>query len=60
MTRTVKCIKLGIEAEGLAAPPYPGPLGQRLFENVSKQAWGQWLAHCSLPGINYEHRYAGM
>lgn len=45
MTRTVKCVKLGREAEGLARPPYPGPLGQRIFENVSKEAWAEWVAH---------------
>ena len=45
MTRLVKCIKLGREAEGLDRPPYPGPLGQRMFENVSKQAWADWVAH---------------
>jgi len=45
MTRTVHCIRLGREAEGLAKPPYPGDLGQRIFENVSKEAWGDWLRH---------------
>lgn len=45
MTRTVNCIKLGQEAEGLKMPPYPGELGQRIFENVSMQAWQQWLQH---------------
>ena len=43
MARTVKCIKLGREAEGLAFPPYPGELGKRIWENVSKEAWAQWL-----------------
>lgn len=43
MTRMVHCIKLGREAEGLARPPYPGALGQRIFENVSKEAWDQWV-----------------
>ena len=43
MSRTVQCVKLGREAEGLDMPPYPGPLGQRIFENVSKQAWAEWL-----------------
>ncbi|MBK8184083.1 MAG: oxidative damage protection protein [Candidatus Competibacter sp.] len=43
MARLVNCIKLGIEAEGLDRPPYPGELGKRIFENVSKQAWQQWL-----------------
>lgn len=45
MSRTVQCVKLGKEAEGLATPPYPGELGQRIFENVSKEAWGMWLNH---------------
>ena len=45
MARTVHCVKLGKEAEGLDRPPYPGPLGQRIFENVSKQAWQEWIAH---------------
>jgi Fe-S cluster biosynthesis and repair protein YggX len=43
MTRMVKCIKLGREAEGLDFPPYPGELGKRLFDSVSKDAWKQWL-----------------
>jgi Fe-S cluster biosynthesis and repair protein YggX len=41
----VQCALLGVEAEGLDYPPYPGELGQRVFESVSKQAWQQWLAH---------------
>ena len=45
MTRTVHCIKLDKEAEGLALPPYPGELGKRIFENVSKEAWQMWLKH---------------
>jgi len=45
MTRMVHCVKLGREAEGLGFAPYPGELGKRIFANVSKQAWGQWLAH---------------
>ncbi len=45
MSRTVNCIKLGNEAEGLQMAPYPGELGQRIFENVSKEAWGMWLQH---------------
>ena len=45
MARTVKCVLLGVEAEGLDRAPYPGELGQRIFDNVSKQAWQRWLAH---------------
>lgn len=45
MARMVKCVKLGQEAEGLDVPPYPGELGKRVYENVSKQAWKGWLEH---------------
>ncbi|MGH8274118.1 MAG: oxidative damage protection protein [Gammaproteobacteria bacterium] len=45
MSRTVHCVVLDREAEGLAKPPYPGELGQRIYENVSKEAWQKWLAH---------------
>ncbi len=45
MTRTVQCVKLGREAEGLERPVYPGELGQRIWENVSKEAWQMWLDH---------------
>src|SRR3990172_3163728 len=45
MARMVTCVKLGREAEGLDFPPYPGELGKRIFENVSKEAWKQWLEH---------------
>ncbi|HEX4871891.1 MAG TPA: oxidative damage protection protein [Nevskiaceae bacterium] len=45
MTRTVHCIKLGTEAPGLARPPYPGALGQRIYEQVSQAAWQGWLQH---------------
>lgn len=42
MTRMVKCIKLGKEAEGLDYPPVPGELGKRIWLNVSKEAWKNW------------------
>jgi len=45
MSREVHCIKLGRQAEGLDRPPYPGELGQRIFEQVSKEAWQAWLQH---------------
>jgi len=45
MTRTVQCALLGTEAEGLDYPPYPGELGKRIYEHVSRQGWQQWLAH---------------
>lgn len=43
MSRMVKCIKLGREAEGLDFSPYPGEIGRKIYENVSKEAWKQWL-----------------
>lgn len=45
MSRMVHCVKLGQEAEGLDRQPYPGALGKRIFEQVSKTAWQQWLRH---------------
>ena len=45
MGRTVNCVKLGREAEGLDYAPYPGELGQRIYDNVSKEAWQGWLRH---------------
>ena len=45
MPRTVNCVLLRIPADGLDYQPYPGELGKRIFDNVSKQAWQQWLAH---------------
>ena len=43
MSRMVQCVKLGKEAEGLDMAPYPGELGQRIFENISKEAWQLWM-----------------
>lgn len=43
MTRQVQCIKLKREAEGLDFPPYPGPLGVRIWQSISKDAWAQWM-----------------
>ncbi len=43
MARTVQCVKLKTEAEGLDYPPYPGPIGKRIFDEVSKEAWKGWL-----------------
>ena len=45
MARTVQCVKLKREADGLDFPPYPGALGKRIYENVSKEAWQAWLEH---------------
>jgi len=45
MSRTVNCIILGKEAEGLDYAPYPGELGQKIYDSVSKEAWQRWVAH---------------
>ncbi|TXK60535.1 oxidative damage protection protein [Alkalisalibacterium limincola] len=45
MPRTVYCEKTKAEAEGLDYAPWPGELGQRVFEHISKAAWQEWLAH---------------
>jgi len=63
MSRMVNCIKLGKEAEGLERITYPGDLGKRIFDNVSKEAWGAWVQHQTmlineyrLSPIDPEHR----
>lgn len=45
MPRTVQCVLLKKEADGLDFPMYPGELGKRIYDNVSKEAWAQWLKH---------------
>jgi Fe-S cluster biosynthesis and repair protein YggX len=45
MSRQVQCVLLKREAPGLERVPYPGDLGRRIYENVSKEAWGSWLKH---------------
>lgn len=44
MTHLVHCVKLGEEAEGMDFPPYPGDLGKKIYESVSKEAWQLWLS----------------
>ena len=45
MGEMVQCARLKREAEGLDRQPYPGELGKRILENVSKEAWQEWLRH---------------
>ena len=45
MARMVQCTKTGKEAEGLDFAPYPGDLGKRIYENISKEAWQAWVGH---------------
>jgi Fe-S cluster biosynthesis and repair protein YggX len=58
MSRTIHCIKLGADAEGLDRQPYPGELGKRIFEQVSKPAWAQWLRHQTM--LINENRLSAM
>ena len=45
MARMVQCIKTGKEGEGLDFAPYPGDLGKRIYENISKEGWESWVGH---------------
>ncbi len=61
--RTVFCQRLQCEAEALDKPPYPGELGERIYENISSEAWQKWLQHQTmlinekrLSPIDPEHR----
>jgi Fe-S cluster biosynthesis and repair protein YggX len=45
MTRTVQCVVLKSEAPGLDRVPYPGPIGQRIYESVSREGWSRWVKH---------------
>lgn len=45
MNRIVHCCKLKQDAEGMARQPFPGALGERVFNEVSQQAWTMWLSH---------------
>jgi Fe-S cluster biosynthesis and repair protein YggX len=54
MSRTVFCKKFKEELEGLERAPYPGPIGQDIFDNVSKKAWQEWTDHQTML-INEKH-----
>ncbi|MBK9493560.1 MAG: oxidative damage protection protein [Aquimonas sp.] len=45
MSRKVMCSKQGVESEGLDFVPWPGELGKRVFAQIGKPAWAEWLAH---------------
>lgn len=45
MPRVIHCVKLNKEAEGFDQPPYPGELGKKIAEQISREAWQLWLAH---------------
>jgi Fe-S cluster biosynthesis and repair protein YggX len=46
--RMVKCVKLGRELPGLDRAPWKGPIGQRVYDNVSKEAWRGWVEHSKM------------
>ena len=48
MVRMIDCVKTGRELEGLDRPPFEGELGTRIFDNISKEAWGMWREHQTL------------
>jgi len=48
MGRVVQCVVLKREAEGLDAPPHPGSLGERIYENVSREGWQKWLERLTM------------
>ena len=48
MARIVKCVKLGKEAEGVKWKPWNDELGQKVFDNVSQEAWKLWLEHSKM------------
>ncbi|MDX1695560.1 MAG: oxidative damage protection protein [Ketobacteraceae bacterium] len=54
MAKTVFCRKYKTELEALAAPPFPGPKGQKIQETISKKAWMEWLKHQTMM-INEKH-----
>ncbi len=63
MTRLVQCAVFKKELEGLDFAPYPGELGQKVFDSISREAWQKWLSHQTmlinenrLSPINREHR----
>lgn len=45
MTRMIQCAYLKREAQGLERPPYPGELGKRIYQSISKEAWARWMQH---------------
>ena len=48
MARTVHCVKLDKDLEGMEKAPFRGDLGQRIFDSVSAQAWKGWLEHSKM------------
>ena len=51
-SRTVNCVKLGAESPGLERPPFPGELGQQIYEQISQEAWDSWVNDWMIKVIN--------
>ena len=45
MSRTIFCKKLKMNAEGLSSQPFPGPLGEKIYNDISDKAWQLWTKH---------------
>lgn len=58
MSRMVQCVLLKQEAPGLDRPTWPGELGKRIYENVSKEAWARWMKHQTM--LLNEYRLTGI
>ena len=58
MARTIHCIKLGKDLDGMDFPPYPGELGKRIYMSVSKEAWAAWLKQQTMLVNENRHRLA--
>jgi len=54
MSQMIFCTKLQKEAEGLESAPYPGPLGEKILNEISREAWQNWLSHQTML-INENH-----
>lgn len=54
MARKVNCVKLKREADGLDTPPFPGELGKKIFDNISKTVWDDWVKQQTI--LINEHR----
>jgi len=50
--RTVKCVKLGQELPGLEKPPFPGEIGEKIYESVSAKAWSAWNDDMQMKVLN--------
>ncbi len=50
--RIVHCVKFDKDLPGLEKPPFPGPLGKKIYENVSAEAWSAWRNDMQIKVLN--------